>query len=609
MPPSAPEQALLRPLHPGPLGQHFKLSDQGQTLGRDAEQCQILLAGQAISRRHAWIGRNRQQAWEIRDLDSRNGLFINGRRVEQAHTLDSGDVIGLGRSGLADYQFLLASDPARRRIELSGRGPWSIGRDLSCDLALPADLTVSQRHAVLVSDDEGILIRDSGSRNGLWRNGRRLPLSLLRPGDEVILGHHRLTLLALDPEPVIEFETLDRPIALDRPDLLLEAGRLHLIRLESQAARRALMNQLGDCGPVMQAGFSEHWLEQQPERQLDRIGLVDRTSPLPDGQALEQWLRDELRLRLAERLPPEDEQALTSTTLAALNLDEFGDRAIGQLSAAERERARLSSALLTRPGLLIINDSLAGLDEQAASALVASLDGLCGRELTIVLLTSDRGLPLEVVQSSPHAAPKQPGRATRSSLGTLLKRQLARPLKLLLELLALPLLVMLGLNLLSDLRSGVTATLATLLICAPLAAFSLDRLAIPSDPRLIRRFGLAGAAWLARLLAACASLLVQFLAALILSIIVLPPDVWTAELALHTLLAGAAGLGLGLVSQQFGREGLAIGRLAMGGLLGGLQAGLVLIAQPGLLTLAALASGWMVLDASLTRFNQSRRKH
>jgi len=57
--------------------------------------CDCQLPGGYVSRRHARLERSPDGQWQIIDLGSSNGTFVNSRRVEVA-TLSDGDVIGLG---------------------------------------------------------------------------------------------------------------------------------------------------------------------------------------------------------------------------------------------------------------------------------------------------------------------------------------------------------------------------------------------------------------------------------------------------------------------------------------------------------------------------------
>ncbi len=62
-----------------------------------------------------------------------------------------------------------------------------IGRSSTCQLVL-ADDTVSRRHAELRVEDGHWLLRDLGSSNGTWVNGRRVIEAEVRPGDLLHLG-------------------------------------------------------------------------------------------------------------------------------------------------------------------------------------------------------------------------------------------------------------------------------------------------------------------------------------------------------------------------------------------------------------------------------------
>ena len=62
-----------------------------------------------------------------------------------------------------------------------------IGRSSACQLVL-ADDTVSRRHAELRIESGCWLLRDLGSSNGTWVNGRRVVEAEVRPGDLIHLG-------------------------------------------------------------------------------------------------------------------------------------------------------------------------------------------------------------------------------------------------------------------------------------------------------------------------------------------------------------------------------------------------------------------------------------
>jgi len=76
-------------------GQHFPVPGTSFTIGRSAGN-QLHLTGQFVSRHHALITFQNGQ-YVLRDRDSTNGTYVNGRRVGE-HVLRSGDRIQIGPS-------------------------------------------------------------------------------------------------------------------------------------------------------------------------------------------------------------------------------------------------------------------------------------------------------------------------------------------------------------------------------------------------------------------------------------------------------------------------------------------------------------------------------
>jgi hypothetical protein len=69
-----------------------------------------------------------------------------------------------------------------------------LGRDPSCDLVLN-DVKCSRRHAVVEAGPQGLIVRDTGSANGVFINNKKVERSSLKDGDVVRLGDVTLTVL------------------------------------------------------------------------------------------------------------------------------------------------------------------------------------------------------------------------------------------------------------------------------------------------------------------------------------------------------------------------------------------------------------------------------
>jgi len=105
----------------------------------------------------------------------------------------------------------LAFEEGGRRIVVPVAREWTrIGRSLAADVRFD-DATVSRRHALIVSQADGVRVLDDRSLNGVYVNGERVEWSPLHDGDEILVGRHSLWFLdatsvdaedGLDTEPV-----------------------------------------------------------------------------------------------------------------------------------------------------------------------------------------------------------------------------------------------------------------------------------------------------------------------------------------------------------------------------------------------------------------------
>jgi FHA domain/Domain of unknown function (DUF1707) len=126
------------------------------------------------------------------------------RRVDRALQAACGDELrGLtadlpapSHSRLVRLRALLRAPgrPARLPpLDTLAAGRLLLGRSSSCQLVF-ADDTVSRHHAELRLRDGRWMLRDLGSSNGTWVNGRRVTEAEVAAGDEVCLGDCRFRL-------------------------------------------------------------------------------------------------------------------------------------------------------------------------------------------------------------------------------------------------------------------------------------------------------------------------------------------------------------------------------------------------------------------------------
>ncbi len=84
-------------------GKRMVVSSNGAVIGRSRD-CDVVLADPNVSRRHAEVRPDGHGGWQVRDLGSTNGVKVNGRRIDGATAIESGDRLALGT---ADVRFVL----------------------------------------------------------------------------------------------------------------------------------------------------------------------------------------------------------------------------------------------------------------------------------------------------------------------------------------------------------------------------------------------------------------------------------------------------------------------------------------------------------------------
>lgn len=124
-------------------------------VGRSAT-CFLRLTGTEVSGEHAlvlWTG----GGWSLRDLGSRNGTYLDGRRIEvgQSHNLVAGTKLAFGRTDHT-YTLVDAEAPAPMALELRSR------QVVEAQSGLLALSTTDDPELVIFQQDEGNWVQEAG---------------------------------------------------------------------------------------------------------------------------------------------------------------------------------------------------------------------------------------------------------------------------------------------------------------------------------------------------------------------------------------------------------------------------------------------------------------
>lgn len=135
------ETAMLLVLEGPNLGKRLYMDQPVLLVGRD-EDCDLVIVDRQVSRRHASITRENEQ-YILRDLDSKNGTFVNGQEVQRAHTLKDGDEIQIAYcckmafvAADSTAPVLLDAPEQGLRLDPESKRVWVAGHELEPPLSL-----------------------------------------------------------------------------------------------------------------------------------------------------------------------------------------------------------------------------------------------------------------------------------------------------------------------------------------------------------------------------------------------------------------------------------------------------------------------------------------
>jgi zinc/manganese transport system ATP-binding protein len=98
--------------------------------------------------------------------------------------------------------------------------------------------------------------------------------------------------------------------------------------------------------------------------------------------------------KLGIRLPSRERNDRVEEMLIAVGADRYKNARVGELSGGEQQRVMIAHALVSKPGLLLLDEPLANLDISSAQGIVTVLSDLSRKEGIAVLLSAHDMNPL-----------------------------------------------------------------------------------------------------------------------------------------------------------------------------------------------------------------------
>jgi len=439
MPPGMPGPAALLTLHLATGEQRIvPLGPDPVTVGR-SDGNTIVIKDEWVSRQHLEVAPGPDGRYHVRDLGSRNGVFVNGQRVQNA-ALTPNDTVQLGQNtltfstgavnapppvrgnALADATSLAAegtriadsngsangigsmggdNDDAgglSGNLLLYGRADASIGRAADSDLVLD-HIQISRRHARVRWDGRQYLISDLGSTNGTYVNGERIQEAPLTENARVQIGpfHFTFTQGALRQQhDTIRVDAVQVNQEVAGGTLLLKNVSFSILPKEfvcivggSGAGKSTLLDAISGVRPASHGTVLYNGVDYYGSLDEFRslIGYVPQDDIVPTQLTVRQALSFAGQLRLPPDARPEDIKARVDDALDLMELTARADVDIHRLSGGQRKRVSIGVELLTDPTLFFLDEPTSGLDPGLETRMMQLMRKVADRGKTVILVT------------------------------------------------------------------------------------------------------------------------------------------------------------------------------------------------------------------------------
>ena len=379
-------------------GQRVEVAPPGpHVIGRDPAAA-VSIESPLVSRNHVELTCD-DQGWKLQDT-SRNGTFIDGARIE------SGRITRSVRLHLGDPAGVAVDLDPEPSGEISALHPADVavvrlGRERDNTIVID-DLLASRHHAELRQLSGGhVEIKDLGSHNGTFVNGRRVDRQVLQTDDIVSIGRryfrYRNAVLEeyVDQRDVafsayrLTVQTEQGTTLLDDVSFGLEPGAMLGVVGPSGAGKSTLMGALTGLRPATQGLvlYDGRNLYADYDQLKHRVGFVPQDDILHPELTVRRALEFAAELRFPPDVTKQERLQRVDEVLAELGLTHRRDLQISRLSGGQRKRVSVGIELLTRPSLLVLDEPTSGLDPGLERGVMQLLRQLADTGRTVIVVT------------------------------------------------------------------------------------------------------------------------------------------------------------------------------------------------------------------------------
>ncbi len=319
---SGPRDAAWRTL---PLTREMAEVAVGRNEGSAGGNRELLYRDTAVSRRHASFFQA-SSGWAIIDHGSRNGVFLNNKRIAHPAYLSPMDVVRI-----SGYYFLFTGT------------------------------------SLLYQADQPAAGSRGGGNNGSSGSQGKLSISI----EERNVWHR------------MKKQTLLKDIRLEIP-----TGNMVLVLGGSGAGKTTFMNAvMGYEKAQGKIVYNQTDIYAEYEKMKYEIGYVPQQDLLRMNDTVYNTLLNAAEMRLPARLSPAEFDVRVRQTMHLLGLERERDSLVGKLSGGQRKRLSIAVEYIGDPALFFLDEPDSGLDGTMARALMENLRTIADKGKIVIVIS------------------------------------------------------------------------------------------------------------------------------------------------------------------------------------------------------------------------------
>ena len=369
-------------------------------------EANVKLENDRISRNHLQLVYNKEGSLHVTDLNSTNGTFLNGFKLNPGEDkiLKPKDKLQLaGVNGILILierarKDIVSSDQTDIFDKLRSKKQVTIGRNSDCDIVLDSE-TVSRYHATIRDIGNGIFtIKDLGSRNGTFINGSKAKgIVKISLSDKIYIGKHQLSLKGkvkdLSEELAITAIGIEKTYsngvtALKKMDLSIPSKSLLAVMGPSGCGKSTLLKALNGDTPATKGRvllFGQELLSNYDYLKT-QIGYVPQDDIVHQQLTVAECMYFTAKIRLDNPLDSKIDKKINAI-LSDLNISNIKHNLISEISGGQRKRVSIAVELLTEPLILFLDEPTSPLDPQTVEDFLVILKKLSDKGTTVVMVT------------------------------------------------------------------------------------------------------------------------------------------------------------------------------------------------------------------------------